>query len=758
VRPPPLSVVLALAYGAGLATGLSRFRAPGCVVLALLALLLRDRRATWLALAAALGVLAAATARWHAEGSCASQLPTVPFAVGLRLEEPVGPDGGMARAVPHELHCTGAVLARWPRHRPLAAGSLVHVEGTWLPDSSRWRPPSGLLVVARVRALGQVPTLSDATRGAAARTSAALYGPRAPLVDALVIGRRSAMDRDLRDAFAASGLVHLLSISGFHVGLLAAWVVLVARAFRARRGTALALGAVLATAYVAFLGWQAPAVRAVALLWVLALLRIRQRAVEADALLAVTVLVVLLADPWAVTDLGAWLSVLSLWGAVRFARWAAARGGTAWGWQALASSVGATMATAPLTAATLGAVAPIGIVLNFAAIPIAAVAVPGVIASLLAAPLSMGLAGALAAGSGLGLDALEALARLGAAIPHGHVLVPAGLGAAWPWLLAVAALCWATPRHHGVGLAGERLAWTSAATLWIVLLWPAIRGVAGREPGLTLHFLDVGQGDAAVIVTPGGHAVVVDAGPRNERFDAGRRVVLPFLERHGVRRVEALVVSHGHADHVGGATALLARLPVSVAVEPEAPVAEAAYLELLEGLAASGTRWVAGRPGLAFELDSVRFRVLHPDTSWAGWATDVNDDSVVLLVEYGAFRALFAGDAGVATERALHSRIGPVALLKVGHHGSRTSTGEPWLAELSPRLAIVSVGTNTYGHPAPEVLDRLGAHHASVWRTDREGTISVVTDGRQVRVSGRQRRMTLELPAVPADHRDLSPR
>jgi competence protein ComEC len=252
--------------------------------------------------------------------------------------------------------------------------------------------------------------------------------------------------------------------------------------------------------------------------------------------------------------------------------------------------------------------------------------------------------------------------------------------------------------------------------------------------------------------------VVVDVGPRTERFDAGRRVVVPFLQRHGVRRVEALVISHGHADHVGGAPALLQRLPVSVAVEPEAPISEAAYFDFLEALGASQARWVAGRPGVEFELDSVRFRVLHPDTSWGGWSADVNDDSVVLLVEYAGFRAVLAGDAGIGAEEALRSRIGPVDLLKVGHHGSRTSSGATWLSELSPRLAIVSVGANSYGHPAREVLDRLGAHHASIWRTDREGTISVVTDGRQVRVTGRRRAMTLELPAVPADHRDLSPR
>lgn len=758
MRPPPLAALLALAYGAGLATGLSRFQAHGGALLVLLAFVLRDRRGAWLALAALLGVLAAMTARRRADATCAARLPVSRLALELRLVEPVGPDGGLARAVPHAAHCAGSILARWPGHGALPAGTLVRAEGSWLPDSSRWRPPGGLLRVERAQVLGTAPTPTDALRDATARASEALYGTRAPLVDALVIGRRSAMDRELRDAFAASGLVHLLSISGFHVGLLAAWVVLGARALRAPRGLALLLGALLASAYVAFLGWQAPALRAVGLLWALALLRTRQRAAEPDALLAVTALVVLLADPWAITDLGAWLSVLSLWGAVRVARWAAARGGTGWMWQAAASSVGATLATAPLTAAALGAVAPVGILLNFAAIPAAAVAVPGVIASLMLAPVSSGLAGALAAGAGLGLHALEVLAEAGAALPFGHVVVPTGVESAWPWIVALLALCWAMPRHHGLGLAAERLAWTSAAVLWGVLLLPALRGVAGREAGLTLHFLDVGQGDAAVILTPGGRAVVVDVGPRNDRFDAGRRVVVPFLERLGVRRVEALVISHGHADHVGGAPALLQRLPVSVAVEPEAPISEAAYFDFLDALAASGTHWVAGRPGLEFELDSVRFRVLHPDTAWGGWSADVNDDSVVLLVEYAGFRAVLAGDAGVAAEEALRSRIGRVDLLKVGHHGSRTSSGGPWLSELSPRLAIVSVGANNYGHPAPEVLDRLGAHRASIWRTDREGTISVVTDGREVRVTGRRRAMTLELPAVPADHRDLSPR
>jgi len=120
------------------------------------------------------------------------------------------------------------------------------------------------------------------------------------------------------------------------------------------------------------------------------------------------------------------------------------------------------------------------------------------------------------------LTAVVAYDALNSFVRSAVFFLPAGLGAAWPWLLALLALCWATPRHHGLGLATERAAWASAAALWAVLLLPVLRGAAGREAGLTLHFLDVGQGDAAVILTPGGHAVVVDAGPRNDRFDAGR--------------------------------------------------------------------------------------------------------------------------------------------------------------------------------------------------------------------------------------------
>ena len=123
--------------------------------------------------------------------------------------------------------------------------------------------------------------------------------------------------------------------------------------------------------------------------------------------------------------------------------------------------------------------------------------------------------------------------------------------------------------------------------------------------------------------------------------------------------------------------------------------------------------------------------MLHPDTAWAEWRLDLNEDSVVLLVEYGNFRAVFPGDAGLVAEGRLAGRIGPVDLLKVGHHGSRSATGDAWLGELRPSLAVISAGRhNGYGHPHVEVLERLTRAGVRIWRTDQDGQLTVTTDGR----------------------------
>jgi competence protein ComEC len=241
-----------------------------------------------------------------------------------------------------------------------------------------------------------------------------------------------------------------------------------------------------------------------------------------------------------------------------------------------------------------------------------------------------------------------------------------------------------------------------------------------------------------VLRTPGGRWIVIDAGPAGEHGDAGRRVVAPFLQRRGVRGLAAIVVSHAHADHVGGVPALLSRFPVGVVIEPGGPVPDPGYAAFLAALDRDGIAWHPARSGERFTLDRVEFTVLHPGADWTGWGEDVNEDSVVLLVRYGDFEALFTGDAGFPAEAMLRGMARPVDLLKVGHHGSRGSTGEELLDSLRPLAAIISVGRNDYGHPAPETLARLDSRRVAVLRTDRDGTVSVTTDGTTMRISSRQ--------------------
>jgi competence protein ComEC len=738
VKPRP-ALLFVLSYGAGLATGLLRFGSPLGAAMLLAAAILAGRPLFPLLAAAAAFGRASGELAWVADGArCAARLPAGRSRLTVRLVEPVGAEGGRVQVEPLGGGCSGEVAARWPSGTPSDAGLQSRVEATWIPRAGRAGRADGILIVQGADPPGGSPALSARLRTVLGRASAQLYGSRAPLVDALMLGRRGGIDPDLQDRFAQSGLVHLLSISGFHVGLIGGWIFLVARLFGLRRDPALIVAAAASTAYVGFIGWPAPATRAAALALVLARCRVRQRHVRPDELLAATCLMVLLVDPWAAIDLGGWLSAAALWGAARFSGWTDSALGRGFGWRTLGSSVGATLATAPITAWALGTVAPVGIVLNFAAIPIAAVAVPGVLVSLLLQPIVAPLARPFAAGAGLLLHGLELVAAAGAAVPAGHQLLEAGdAGATLPWAVALLAGLWITRPHTTARESARRAGWTVTAGLWIGLVRAPLLGATDGDGSLTLHFLDVGQGDAAALRTPAGHWVLVDAGPAGEGADAGRRVVAPFLQRHGVRSLALAVVSHAHADHLGGLPSVMARIRTGLVLEPAAAVSDPRYTGFLERLLADGVPWHPARAGEQFALDGVRFTVLHPTPGWAHWGEDVNEDSAVLLVEYGQFQAVFAGDAGFPAESAMAGRLRPVDLLKVGHHGSRGSTGDAWLAALEPPVAVISLGRNDYGHPAPATLERLRAHGVAVHRTDREGTVTVVTDGRGMTVTSR---------------------
>ncbi|HEX9611392.1 MAG TPA: DNA internalization-related competence protein ComEC/Rec2 [Gemmatimonadales bacterium] len=737
MRPPILWI--AAAFGLGLAAGLASFAgawdvgAWGVGGPVLVGAALVYRRAP---LGAALGMVAVAGLVWGTaavaerartcagiwgsrERGAVDDGAVMSRAATVRLFDPAPASGGLVDARVVGGSCGGMLRLRWPEVRPARGGTTWVVAGRWLGNADR-----GVLVVRRAKELDPVPRGRGAARDRIAAKSAELFGSRAALVDALVIGRRAELDAKVRERYTRSGLAHLLSISGLHVGFLAAWLALGLKWLRVSRRARFAASSVMVLAYIWMLGWPAPAARAGLMLLLDGVGRLRQRVVAPRGTIGLAALVLLLVDPWAIRSVGAWLSVVAV-AAVIWGSRAVSEGPLAL--RLLVPSVAATLLTAPITAFAFGTVAPVGIALNLVAIPLSSVVVPGLALALACSVVVEGVGTLLAAGSGLGLALLDTVAAFGAALPGGHVVHVPGWSAAllWAGIALVVWWLWNSPRRPW--LIAARLGLVCAVLSWTLLLDASSLDACRC---LTVHFLDVGQGDAAALRTPAGQWVVIDGGPRFGGRDAGRTVLVPFLRRRGVEELVAVVATHGHADHVGGLPAVLEAFPPKLVLEPGEPLGDASYLGFLAAVQASGATWQRVRTGDRIDVDGVTLHVLSPDSAWAVQTMDPNEESVVLLVQYGRSRVVFTGDAGVPVEGRLAGRVGDVDVLKIGHHGSRSATSSAWLVELAPEVAVVSVGAgNRYGHPAPEVLERLAGRGVQVYRTDRQGTITITLDG-----------------------------
>jgi competence protein ComEC len=639
----------------------------------------------------------------------------------VQLADPVSRQGGVVAGDVERAGCGGEITLRWPEEKPAAGGTTWLVAGPWLGDAGR-----GILRVRRARLLDAQRRGRGGLRDRIARRSAVLFGSRAPLVDALVIDRRSDLPPTVRERYAQAGLAHLLCISGLHVGFVAAWLTLLLRRTGLAPRPRTIAGLLLVFAYLWLLGFPGPATRAGVMFVVHGIARLRQRVVAPRGAIALAAWVVLLADPWALHSAGAWLSIAAV-AAVIWASRNVTRGPR---WvRLLAPATAATLATAPITAFAFGTVALVGVVANLIAIPLGAIAVPGAMLALALSTLWHGLGALLAAGAGLMLALLDGVAALAAAVPGGHVIAEPGWPAAMSWSAVLATAWWLYHSPRRRWLLAARIGFVACLAIWATLLDVTPRD---RDGVLTVHFLDVGQGDAALLRSPAGQWVLIDGGPRTPVTDAGRRVVIPFLRHQGARALAAVIATHGDADHLGGLPAVIEAFPPRLVLEPGEPLGRPLYLEWLADVDLSGGEWHPARAGDRLELDGVTIEVLSPDSAWLAQPVDVNEHGVVVLVTFGATRVLFQADAGLPVEGRLAGRVGHVDVLKVGHHGSRSATSDAWLDELTPAEAVISVGAhNDYGHPAPEVVARLVQHHIAVARTDQLGTITFTSDGQR---------------------------
>jgi competence protein ComEC len=548
-----------------------------------------------------------------------------------------------------------------------------------------------------------------------------------------VIADTRSLDPELRDRFAASGIVHMLAISGLHVGIIAAAVRLVLVALRLPRSSALAATVIVTAGYIALIGAPPAALRAGVMLGVVTISRLAQRPTSRWSALAIGAAVPL-GHSSTVLDIGWQLSVVGMTGI--FASGTLSRRiirPHLRGWRAtvadmLLTSTVATAVSAPLVAWYFGRLSLVSPLTNVVASPIIAVLQPTLFIAVLCSPI-LPVASFVADAARPMLAALDGVAAVGASITHSSVSVaPTFVGAVLAGVATAALVIACVSQYPTRPLIVAGAAFVAA--VWLPL-------VPSRAGGMELHAIDVGQGDAIALRTPLGRWILVDAGRAWLGGDAGRATVIPYLRRRG-GDVVLFVLSHPHADHVGGASSVLRALRPGAYWDGAYLGTTDPYRESLVTARETAVRWQRVRPGDTLAVDGVHLTVLAPDSAWMSSLTDPNAASVVLLARYGAVRFLLMGDAERAEEQWLleHQREFLRAdVLKVGHHGSATSSTEPFLHAVAPRLAVISVGAaNLYGHPRPAVLRALARRGTVVLRTDRSGSVVVRTDGATIEV------------------------
>lgn len=575
------------------------------------------------------------------------------------------------------------------------------------------------------------------------------------IVTAILIGDRSGLPAEVRSRLQAAGTYHVIAISGGNIAILAA---LIAGVFLVTGG----IGRSSAVTIIAVLLAYAAVVNAGPSVWratgtavaYLAARVLDHRSPPWNAM-AVSALLLACLAPLDVRDVGFALTFGATAAILEAAHRVRPGGRDAHGraaiWRSwmiasVVASAAAEVVLLPITASAFSRVTFAGLVLNLLAVPLMTVAqVAGLIVVTLGGVESLAsVAGWVAAGAA---RLLVDSARLIDILPWLAVRVPAPSPVvSVSYYLALGAAFWLpntrgsdVPLHFLPARARSAKAGCAVTTATCALLiltgaTPAVRPHA-PDGRLRLTVFDVGQGDALLLQTPAGRALMVDtggAGFDGHAFDIGGRVLAPALWARGVRRLEVLALTHGDPDHIGGATAILRDFAPS-GIWQGIPVPRHAPLQAVLARARdAGIPVMQETVGAGLDIDGVSIRVLHP--SPADWERPRvrNDDSLVLEVRYGQTAMLLTGDVGAEIERAILPTLTParVRLLKVAHHGSRTSTSQELLDAWKPHIAVISCGRgNRFGHPVPEVIDRLERSSARIYRTDRNGQITIDTDG-----------------------------
>ncbi len=554
-----------------------------------------------------------------------------------------------------------------------------------------------------------------------------LHGERRAIVAGVVLGEDEGLDESLQQAFRASGLYHLLAVSGQNIVFVVIAVLLAAWVAGVPRWTAHVCAIAAVVAYTAAVGWQPSVIRAGIAGGLASLAWLASRPADRWYFLLVGAAVLLAVSPYAILEPGFQLSfaaVAAIFVLVpRFERRLEGYPLPRRLAEGLALSTACGLATAPILWLQFGSVPVYSVAANALAAPVVGPLLILALACAVLHPALPSAAAALAWMNGWLAAYLAWCARFVAGWPHAQVsslqlLAAIGIAAA----LVVAAARIRTPRLPRIALLAVLVA-TAVGGSRIVM---AGGGPSILPPtGLRVTFLDVGQGDSTLLQVPEG-AILVDEGPPEAE-------VARQLERLGVHRLAAIVLTHPQRDHVGGAASVLSELEVGFVLDPGIPAKSPDEDAARAAAKRRHVRIVLARAGEAFRLGRLRIRVLWPAGPGLP-SQDPNDHAIVLLASYGATDVLLTADA--ESNVTLPLRAPPVEVLKVAHHGSADDGLPELLGDLRPRIAVIEVGRrNDYGHPTPSTLAALeAAPGLTIYRTDEDGRVVVESDGKRITV------------------------
>ena len=572
-----------------------------------------------------------------------------------------------------------------------------------------------------------------------------LLGASRALLIGVLLGDRSGVPEDLEEAFEAAGVIHVLAVSGLHVGLVAGLLLGGIGLFSRSRGITVGIVLPALLLYALMAGLRPSVVRASLMFGLLLVARALERDTDAMNVLGVAALVILGISPQSLFDAGfqlsfaATLAIVALHRPIfRLLSHRSRGGGTWWKtWIALpvAVSLAAQLGTAPIVAYHFSRLAPSSLFANLAVVPMIGGIVALGLAAALFGPWLPGIATLFNATNWLLLQALMGTVRAVSSIPHASVHVPAPSPL---FLLLYASILM-------LGAVGGRSIRAQKAVLFLLLIGANIyvwKEIIEDHDRLEVIFLDVGQGDATFIEFPNGRTMLVDGGPRTPNFDAGASILEPFLRHRGIGRLDAILLTHPDSDHLGGLLHIVEEFDVRHILEPgqrRASPRLGRFLDLVRERGIAHHRVAAGDSLIG--LGGAGGLILHPTPTFV--ADDgraprgSNNGSVVLRLKYRGVSVLLTGDVEWETDAALlnwRDRL-QCTILKAAHHGAGSSSTQAFLRGTSPEIVVISVGEyNPFGHPDHRVLARCAQADATVYRTDRQGAIMLAISDRGYRI------------------------